>query len=257
MLLYQLTFTSTDAHAANDDTVSHHLNDLLAALRMNGQIAGREWGLAKSNNSYITTILVPAEDAFHPAFDNHYVRQAKDALGRIGLSEPILHCLGTDIDGLPVCACTPPPSYILYTNYLTLESPIRCGGCFNPIPLYHLPKLHDDSYYPLIRWQSDHQACDLLFMNSTVLERATHHEMSNLHSRLGQDGRASSQKIAQLSGVPTYYYLNKHHGKSRRLEELRMCPSCGNPWLLESAWHLFDFRCEQCYLVSNIAWSVR
>ncbi|MCG8348945.1 MAG: Zn-ribbon-containing protein, partial [Chloroflexales bacterium] len=90
----------------------------------------------------------------------------------------------------------------------------RCGDCFDQAPLYRLPKTYDDEYYDIIEWQSNYQACDTLFMNSVVLERATNREMSRIESALSQEGCQICRRIEQLTGVPTYYRVQKHYGRS-------------------------------------------
>ena len=56
----------------------------------------------------------------------------------------------------------------------------------------------------------------------------------------------------------TFYFLSKGRGRSRAAEQARLCPGCGGDWLLEEPRHdCFDFRCESCRLLSNIAWTVR
>ena len=49
-----------------------------------------------------------------------------------------------------------------------------------------------------------------------------------------------------------------HYGARSRARELaRLCPMCGGSWRLEEPWHIFDFKCDRCQLLSNIAWDVR
>jgi predicted nucleic acid-binding Zn ribbon protein len=46
--------------------------------------------------------------------------------------------------------------------------------------------------------------------------------------------------------------------KNRKREQRRRCPLCGGAWRLEKPLHrLFDFKCDMCRLVSNLAWDVR
>ncbi len=55
-----------------------------------------------------------------------------------------------------------------------------------------------------------------------------------------------------------YYYLYKYNGKSRTIEESRKCPNCKGGWFLNEPLHgIFDFKCDKCHLVSNVAWDVR
>lgn len=255
MFVAELTF---DVPGACDvDMLSDAVNNLLGTLRMNGQVCGREWPIVQTNQHCSAIILIPAHDALDSAHQNSYVKGALDKLVAIGIGAPRIAMIGEDIDGADPCTCEKPASYILYTDYLSLESPVRCGDCFCPIPLYILPHTYDDEYYDVISWQSNYQACDLLQMNCGILERATTRQLSRFDSRLCRDGLAICDRIATATGIPTYYYLYRYGSRSRTAELARRCPSCGGPWLLENPWHLFDFKCTQCNLISNIAWDVR
>ncbi len=89
-------------------------------------------------------------------------------------------------------------------------------------------------------------------------ERFGLRELSNAGSSLSRRGRAACARIAKVTGTPTYYYLMRSGGRSLAREHERRCPGCNGRWRLEEPWHrLFDFRCDRCRLVSNIAWEVR
>jgi predicted nucleic acid-binding Zn ribbon protein len=252
----ELTYQLAPDSPIDDDKASHLLNFLLGVYRMNGQIVGREWGIARDSAMYRIAVLCPEETSLDDRWDNKYTRSAKDEIRAAGLVAHLPRVIGYDIDGAAPCACAAPTAYILTTNYLSLESPLRCGDCFDQAPLYRLPKTYDDEYSDIIGWQSNYQACDTLFMNSVVLERATHREMSRIESALSQEGHQICRQIEQLTGIPTYYRVQTHYGRSLRSERKRCCPLCGEQWLLEEAWHRFDFKCVTCRLVGNIAYSL-
>lgn len=238
------------------DILSDTVNQLLGALRMNGQICGQEWPMAITDAGCQCTVLVPNYDSLKPLYHNQYVNRALAQLKITQIDGPQINIRGRDIDGVEVCQCENPSCYILFTNYVLLAPPIRCGDCFQSIPLYTLPQTEQDEYYNIICWQSDYQACDTLQMNCNVLDRAATRELSRLDSRLTQAGLEICRELEGLTGKATYYYLYRYGGRSRKQELERLCPSCGGKWLLETPWHKFDFKCENCYLVSNIAWDV-
>lgn len=154
-------------------------------------------------------------------------------------------------------SCSGPGAYALFTNYLSLESAIRCMDCFRPVALYRMTPMGSGEFSELIAWQSDYQACDSLQMNCTVLERAATRELSNVDSSLTTRGRAHGARLAASSGRPFYYYLYRGHGRSHRSEVARRCPGCGGEWHLAQRLHsLFDFKCDRCHLLSNIAFDV-
>ena len=58
--------------------------------------------------------------------------------------------------------------------------------------------------------------------------------------------------------VSSYINLKKGSGNDIESERGRRCPGCDGAWMLDEPWHgLFDFRCDPCRLVSNIAFNVR
>ena len=240
-----------------DDAASHAIHGLLSALRMNGQICGREWPLAQHNRGCVTTVLLPAPDALDAHHHNEYVRRALAELAEAGFGAMQVASLEPDLDGDPPCDCAQCSAFILITNYLSLESPLRCGDCFGPVPLYTIPPTYQGEFYDLICWQSDAQACDTLWMNSTVLERAALRQVSRHDSPLARTGRANGARIAEATGAPVYYRLFRYGGRSLRSERARRCPECGGAWLLDEPWHRFDFRCDRCLLVSEVAWDVQ
>uniref|UniRef100_A0A486XK01 Zn-ribbon-containing, possibly nucleic-acid-binding protein n=1 Tax=Rheinheimera sp. BAL341 TaxID=1708203 RepID=A0A486XK01_9GAMM len=54
---------------------------------------------------------------------------------------------------------------------------------------------------------------------------------------------------------PVYYALYSGSSKDCRNENNKLCPGCGAKWRLSAPLHeLFDFKCDKCRLLSNIAW---
>jgi predicted nucleic acid-binding Zn ribbon protein len=75
------------------------------------------------------------------------------------------------------------------------------------------------------------------------------------HSR---EGRDLAKLLRRKTGKPVYYYLTKYFGTSEARERRRVCPSCGRRWMLASPLHqIFDFQCNRCRLLSNVAFDVR
>ena len=163
--------------------------------------------------------------------------------------------MGADPEGGTVCKCKSSSTYILYTTYVSLGSPLKCGDCFYEIPLYNLPKTYDDDYYNIICWASDYQRCDGLQMNCAVGERFGTNQLSKLDSPLTKLGLKVCGKIQEVTGKRAYYYLYKGSGRSYDSELSRKCPGCNRGWHREAGVHkIFDFKCEKCGLLSNIAW---
>lgn len=89
-------------------------------------------------------------------------------------------------------------------------------------------------------------------------ERFGTREISRFDSSLSKRGITICIRISELTAIPTYYYLYRSTGQSRKAEEKRKCPSCKGEWRLDESLHgLFDFKCSRCRLLSNISWAVR
>ncbi|MFC5474127.1 DUF2310 family Zn-ribbon-containing protein [Paraherbaspirillum soli] len=231
-------------------------NAYLGTLRMNGQILGREWPLYLENNKCISSVLAPAKDSLDEKYSNLFVEDCLAEAKKSGVSIAS-RPLGEDVDSADGCGCLKPTGYVMYTTYLSLESPIRCMDCFGPVPLYKLPIMPSGDYSEIIRWQSDYQACDALQMNCTVLERSSTRQLSDVRSTLSKVGRENSDRLSAQMGKPVYYYLYRASGKSLSSERERRCSSCSEPWYIENALHsLFHFKCYKCRLLSNLAFNI-
>jgi len=231
----------------------------LSACRMNGQILDSSWSIILKDDVYTATVFIPEKTSLSERNGNKYVKESQKKILLIGLDKPILKIKGKEIDSLPVGNFSESKFFIVFTNYLTLESCIRSGDTFKPIPFYKLPKTNEDEYFDLICWQSDYKSCDSLQMGCQTGDRFGTKEISNVNSSLTKRGFKICKQLSENVKKPFYYYLYKNHGRSIKSENLRDCPICGNKhWKLENSLHgLFDFKCENCNLLSNIAWDFR
>jgi predicted nucleic acid-binding Zn ribbon protein len=239
---------------------------LVSSWRHNGQVLGREHPTALTvgvptggNRTYRLFLMVPSADALDSKYDCEYVASAKEKLVAAGFEIPKIQIYGFDRLTEP-CKCNR-HSYILYTNYVRLESCLCCGECFKPVPLYQIPwqastpqkgALHDR----IMCWQSNYQSCDRLQMNCVVGERFGLREMSRYDSALSKQGIEICRDLTSILKTPTYYYLYRYRGRTKVKELQRLCPSCDGEWLLSSPLHRFDFKCDRCLLLSNITMSL-
>jgi predicted nucleic acid-binding Zn ribbon protein len=202
--------------------------------------------------------MVPSRDSLDERFANKYVREYLAKYLKITSSVPQITILGPDPDSAPACGCENPVDYILFTNLMTVESPIRCAECFHPVPLYLLPFTDDEEHLDALSWVSDYKACDTLQMHCTVGERFGEQQMLRHDSALSKSGRELCRKLEAKIQGKVYYFLHKYRGRSVAAERKRLCPECDRSWILADQWHgLFDFRCEHCRLLSNIASSLK
>jgi predicted nucleic acid-binding Zn ribbon protein len=252
----RIFFTRPDLPAQAVEQSTDPVQAILGAWRTNGQLCGREWPVIQEGSGYSTVALSPERDSLESGLNSSYAAAAIARAEVEGL-QVAWQTLGEDAESSPACSCTTPAAYALFTNYLSLEPAIRCMDCFRPVALYRMTPMDSGEFYELISWQSDYQACDSLQMNCTVLEQAATREISNVDSSLTKLGRAHCAQLAASSGGPFYYYLYRGHGRSYRSEVARCCPGCGGAWHLAQRLHsLFDFKCDSCQLLSNIAFDV-
>jgi predicted nucleic acid-binding Zn ribbon protein len=230
----------------------------LAALVKNGQII-EGYTVAKVMCGYLVTASLPESDALADRFANTWVRKGLRELAAIRVARPGVTHLGTDPDSRAPCQCRKQPFLILFTTFLHAEPPLRCGACFGPVALYKVPATDGvESYQDVLRWEHTYSAMDWLFIGTGPGELFAHQQLSRVDSELSADGRKLARNVEKLARVPVYYYLSKYFGRSDRAERKRKCPSCGKPWLRDEPLHrIFDFQCQRCRLLSNVAFDVR
>jgi predicted nucleic acid-binding Zn ribbon protein len=252
----QLLFRSHQLR--NVGEAEDRLQEYLGALSHNGQILG-DSPMARVRGGYLVVASLPRRDALDDRVASKWVRRALRKLLTAGLQKPRVRCLGPEPESRAPCECRGRPFLVLFTNCLSDESPVRCGACFGPIPLYTLPVVSEvGNYQDLLRWQSTYQAMDWLHIGSGAGERYGHEQMARHDSALSKEGRELARSLEKRARRPVYYYLMKHYGSSDKKERLRKCPSCKRAWLLRTPLHrIFDFRCSRCRLLSNVAFDVR
>lgn len=230
------------------------VESLMATWYKNGQLL--EWQTALCDDSLRIFALLPRGDSLDAAHNNTYAAEEYQALADRGLA-PHVTVIGPDPSSPGPCSCTTRSSLVLFTNYSTRESPARCGDCFDPVPLYELPHTHDHEHLNILQWADDYRACDTLQMHCTTGERFGERQVGQHDSPLSRNGRELAKNLSERTGLAVYYYLARGRGISLEQEQSRRCPSCGGAWLLDERWHgLFDFRCDACHVLSNIAFSL-
>jgi predicted nucleic acid-binding Zn ribbon protein len=251
----ELKLRTAEPHS--DEQVSA-LNQLLGALRMNGQILGAQFPMAQTAAGYSVFLSAPERSSLDSTHANKYVRRSHEHLVTLGIDDTEVIHRGPEPESFPLCTCATRSFYLLYTTYLSLESPMHCGDCFGIVPLYWLPSTADHGYYDIICWEHDYQACDQLQMNCQTGERFGTREIFNVDSSLTIRGMEICASLSALTRTKVYYYLYRNNGRSVQQEHKRTCPKCQGEWRLPEALHeRFDFKCDACGLLSNIAWNVR
>lgn len=231
--------------------------DLLSSMRSNYQILARIWPIADEDYGYSAFVNTPEQDSLAGKYHNKYVKEDLGNLAKAGLALQIKQ-RGRDPQGRSACECTNHHAgFFLYTTHLAHGTPLFCFECAKPVPLYKIPKTYDDEYYNIRQWSLNYQAYDTLQMSCVAEEAQILDEISNIDSDLTRQGLDLCELIEDLTGNKTYYYLMRANGVSEITERNRKCPGCGADWYRPEQLHnRFDFVCEECRLLSNIAWSI-
>lgn len=229
------------------------ISELFEEYRYNGQILGREFGLSLNNEAFECRLVCPEETALKPSNDSEEVTAVKAQLASLGIKGPDISIIGLETQSDFSDTCETPRGYILYSTFVQSCSPVRCSEHFMPIPLYKLPS---ELRYELIKWQESQAACDQIQMNALgAAEQQMVEQLSAIDSDLNQLGKRLVNAIEEATRKPAYLYLYRVGGDSHEEETQRTCPGCDNEWRLKQPlFELFDFKCDDCRLVSNISW---
>lgn len=226
---------------------------LLAAWYQHGQSLASRDALVRLEGQVLAFLSLPEVTSLALEVSGRSVCEALDGYRNLTGTVPEIEILGEEPEGPPACRCVSPGGFMLYTHWLSIDSPLRCLDCFRPVPLYRVPPTHGDDYLDLLGWAGNYQACDALQMRVTVGERFGEGQMARFDSPLSREGRGLCAALAATTGRPTYYHLHRMRGRKRILETQRTCPGCGGEWALTEALHgLFEFKCDVCRLLSNL-----
>ena len=125
-----------------------------------------------------------------------------------------------------VCKCLQHDSYVLFTTFQNESSPVDCGTCGHSVPIYRIKGLTDTDRTHIEGWEGDYVSCDSLNMGCTVGEKWATRQMSDVKSQLSVFGRNVCSRIAEVTGIPAYYFLYNYRSISITKDKLRKCPSC-------------------------------
>lgn len=209
-----------------DEELTEAITSLFASWRMSGRVLGDTLLTSESPEIYSSFVIIPELDALEQRYDNQYAKADLERIAANSPQPPRIEILGRDPNSAEACSCPQSSFYILYSYDVALESPLHCGDCAQPIPLYRIPyTYHGEEFFNIIAWNSSYQACDKLYMNSDVLEKEVEEQISSLESDLGLLGKAVCHSISEASGLACYLYVQ------RNKQEDQVCPFCGGELL--------------------------
>ena len=153
-------------------------DDLVGSLVQDGHVLGRENRTILLPAECVLYAFLPARDALEPFTWNFYVKQSMENLADAGHSMPQVEILGKAEEVSNACECPNSTWFILFTHLFEVHSPVKCGDCFQPVPLYRLPRPKDGGFYRLWQWAQDYKACDTLWLNASTGVRFGTRELS-------------------------------------------------------------------------------
>jgi predicted nucleic acid-binding Zn ribbon protein len=228
---------------------------LLAAYRSSGQILGKYDRIFVKDNRITVVVNTQEEDSLAIGYNNYYVNLRIERLDELCGNAIEIVPLGLSHDHEEACQCVKSDFYLLITDLVSIDSPVKCGTCFDVVPMYKLPAYYEHGYAPVLDWENNYQACDRLQIQCEVGEEWALEQMGNPNSELSVQGREICSVIEEKTSTPTYYYL--HNVKETTVEEEldSVCPACKTPWLLTQplAGGIFPFKCDNCRLVSTFS----
>lgn len=230
--LYEITF-----YKAKDSSfpMEHLVYDLLGAWYLNGQTLNNNYVYVKGG-TYISYISTDDTDSLDEKYANEYV---KEAMGKVSYN--IKYC-GELTESEGCCSCKNPSCYELYTNTYN-ASPIICGDCWRPVPLYRFPHLdREKDYFRLINWTEMYMHMKELWFAS-YHDRYTYRQLTHIDSILVKEGRKICRDMEKLLCKPVYYNLDY----PKCVPEL--CPSCGKVWRRIDNPNSEEYICEECRLI--------
>lgn len=214
----------------------------LACLYLNGQIL-KSYSLVSRPGGFDAYATIPAPDALEPASHSVYGKSMRAKLqNSFALS---VEGLGRNEDCGEPCGCGSPSCYLLYPEYGSEESPLRCGDCGGSIPLYKVPYIFgEEEHNSLLHWFEAYRAIDKLWMHGTS-DRFSYRQLNHPDSSLFREGRKICRALETALHKPVYHFVF-HAGKDQPV-----CPSCQQPWQSFGDQEVMDYKCDNCRLATE------
>lgn len=238
--------------------VTEHLEFLIGCLHHSRQIINEDCSFAQHSDALRASVTCPELDSLNPKNCTVYAKNWLDKLE--GALQTPVQFMPTGIDSRypPYTEQESPSFYILeFKGY----SPLFNGDSNEPVPLYKIPfTYHDDACYDDIRfWSNNYERIYGLWFNGAVGEQFALRQMQDVDSALSKQGRAVCQRIEEVTGVPTYYFLFNYRKRSLKQDLAWKCPLTGKDWLIKGALPSDDiaFRCAESRLVSRFTQNSR
>jgi predicted nucleic acid-binding Zn ribbon protein len=241
---YPLQFDDDFMNAFDDN-----MRWFLSTLITNGLVLHTWQNTVKYDKYYACRLTAPEVDSLDKSYYNKNILESYKALVEKSSRPPVFIYIGENYNEMESCDCESPSHYVLLTEQKSSASPILCGDCLSPVPLYAFPKTddeHDIDYIDILLWQDLYQACELQFI-SGIGERHGYEMIHSAASALTKEGRRICRVLEEKTGKPFYYFIYDYYAKNKPV-----CPICGESWVNEDLDQFdYDYVCHTCRLVSD------
>lgn len=237
-----------DTDELSEDAIADMIDDYCGVLRMNGQIiCGCD--IYRDGETYVAATVLPETDSLSDMYSSVYVRERRAALERY--FDVVAAQDGHNIEYSDSCRCAKPAYYRLSAEGID-ESPLICGDCGKPVPLYRVPRMRgEDDMYELICWRDAAVAMRKLWFYG-LWDKFTYGETTRCRSKLNRKGRELRGKLEKALRVPVFYFIwrasadfaDEYLPLGLPVGAPETCPLCGNSL---TAVHGM-LRCEKCRL---------
>lgn len=229
-----------------------NLDFYLSCLYGSQQTWNEDWEIEQLDEGYCIMLNCFEEDSYLQENSTIYANRTRQKMeSKYGFKFEFLNCgkhpiygeieIAKDFDAL-----------VLDNEWYP---PLTAFPSLLPVPFYKLPSTYHDGegYDNLNSWARNYKRVLGLWHNGRVGERWAQNQLQKHDSALSKEGRACCQRIEELTGTPTYYFLLNYRAISNKKDQNRKCPSCGGEWLLENLTQdsRYQFQCIPCRLVSE------
>lgn len=257
MLLTQITFGTDNGNPGQCELMADAAGCYLISLIKNGQIFDK-YLTSWVGRNFVAHAYIPRPNALA---NRHLSEWGKSDLKKVVEMfgcEPS-HQILSDHVSQRHPAWKRSSSFCLFTNWNDDTTPLYCSDTQSVIPLYLL-SLPGNVTQDLIFWADEYKDFDKIWMRSGEFEIPAYKQLADPASELSVKGRDLCAIVERATGIPTYYYLQRHWGR-REGEQTRPCPGCGGKWHTDKknqndqGFYLYHHQCKKCRLISNSAFA--
>lgn len=233
------------------DSISQDFSWLTSSLYREGYTTGFGDNILYESNS-VFSIIDSFEIFSKKLISNKDTLEYWKKLEKRSNSQLSVLYLGEDTETIDsICSCKDIPFYILFTHVFNELPPISCGNCFKKIPIYKIKK---EENLGILNWDTKYKSLDQLYLGDGIQEKFAIEQLSDINSELTKQGLIICRDIEVITNKDVYYYLVNFEDNKYSNDTNSKCPSCDSDWLLEYTLHkLFNFKCDKCKILSNVA----